>query len=308
MSKIKTFLYLLNNNRRGALYTILQKCNAIFTDSIYLRLLFFLRVGYKLNLKQPRTYNEKLQWLKLYNRRPEYKKMVDKYEVKEYIKSKIGNEYVIPTYGVWDNIETIDWDSLPERFVIKTTHGGGGCGVVICRDRSSFNRENAIKELRRSLTKDIYKELREWPYKDMKKRILAEKLLTERGLDSPRDYKVMCFNGKVKMIEYHEGRFSNHHTQGFYDREWKKMPINQKSYGEITNEVSEKPALLDEMIGLSEILAEGIPHVRIDWYMVQNHLFFGEITFFDASGFDEFIPEEYNKIIGNWITLPEKTI
>lgn len=308
MSKVRTFVDLLKNNREVFIFASLQKCNFFFCDSFYLRLLFRLKMGYSLDLDQPKTYNEKLQWLKLYNRRPEYKYMVDKCDVKQYVSKKIGSEYVIPTYGVWENLNLIDWDSLPKQFVIKTTHGGGGCGVVICKDKTSFDKENALKKLGYSLSKDIYKELREWPYKNMKKRIIAEKLLTEEGQDSPRDYKVMCFDGKVKMIEFHEGRFSDCHTQGFYDREWNKLPINQKSYGEITDDVSEKPVLLDEMIELSEVLAEGIPHVRIDWYIVQNHIYFGEITFFDASGFDDFIPEKYNMIIGDWITLPEKII
>ena len=306
MSKLGTAFSLLTKNRNIFVSTIVQKVGFLFSDEKYLQLLFKYRVGYPLNLKDPQTYNEKIQWLKLYNQRPEYQQMVDKYEVKKYIASKIGDEYVIPTYGVWDDINSIEWISLPEQYVIKTTNGGGGCGVVICKDRAAFDKAKAVKELRRSISKDIYKELREWPYKNMRKRIIAEMLLEEKGEVSPRDYKVMCFDGKAKLIEYHEGRFSGHHTQDFYDTDWNITSITQGSYGAFNTNPSPKPDLLEEMIRLSEILAKNIPHVRVDWYIVNNHLYFGELTFFDGSGLGPWDRYEDDLLMGSWITLPKK--
>lgn len=308
MSKIKTAIKLLSSNQSTFVATVIQKVGFLFWDSLYLRLLFKYRVGYSLDLENPKSFNEKLQWLKLYNHRPEYKMMVDKSEVKKYVTQKIGGEHVIPTYGVWDNIDQIAWDSLPNQFVVKTTHGGGGGGVVVCKDKSKLDIKNAKNVLKRSMKQDIYKSLREWPYKDMKKRVIAEKLLEEDGQDTPRDYKVLCFDGKVKLIEFHEGRYSNHHTQDFYDREWNLTQITQGSYGDFNTIPSPKPALLDEMIQLSEVLAENIPHVRVDWYIVENKLYFGELTFFDGSGLCPWDRYEDDVLMGSWITLPDKSV
>lgn len=275
-------------------------------DDVYLKLRFLFKMKKRLNLKNPKTYNEKIQWLKIFNHCPEYKKMVDKYEVKKYVSDKIGEKYVIPTYGIWNQLWQIDWDSLPNKFVIKTTHGGGGNGVVVCRDKNVFDVERAVNVLKSSLKQDIYKSLREWPYKDMQKRILAEQLLIEEGQQNPHDYKVLCFGGVVKLIEYHEGRFTDNHTQDFYDRDWNLTTITQSGYGKFNTIPSPKPDLLDEMIRLSEILSEGIPHVRVDWYIVNNYLYFGEMTFFDGSGFEPWDNIEDDIMLGDWISLPSK--
>lgn len=277
-------------------------------DETYLKILYQIRTHKKLNLDNPKRYNEKMQWLKLYNRKPEYTTIVDKYLVKDYVANIIGPRYIIPTIGVWNKPEEIEWEKLPSQFVLKTTDGGGAVGVIICKDKPTFDKTKAIKQLRKALKQNVYRELREWPYKNVKKRIIAEKYLKEEGEESLHDYKVMCFDGKAKLIEYHEGRFSKTHTQVFYDREWRKTKITQGSYGEPSGIVAPRPKLLDEMILLSESLAKGIPHIRVDWYIVDNHLYFGEMTFFDSSGFDEFIPDEYNDILGDWITLPTRII
>lgn len=303
MSKISTAIRLFITEQPRFWAEITKSLGFLFPDKLYLEILYRLKMGRKLNLEDPKSYNEKLQWLKLYNHVPEYKVMVDKYEVKEYVAKKIGNDFIIPTYGVWNEINQINWESLPNKFVIKTTHGGGGSGVVICKDKHKLDTQLAKDILKRSMKDDIYKSLREWPYKGMKKRIIAEKLLEEDGQDSPCDYKVMCFNGNVKLIEFHEGRFSELHTQDFYDRDWNLTGITQGSYGRYNTTPSPKPALLDEMIRLSEILAEDIPHVRVDWYLVNNHLFFGEMTFFDGSGFYPFDRFEDDILLGSWITL-----
>ena len=277
----------------------------LIPDKLYLSILYKIKFGHFINYKNPKTYNEKLQWLKLYNRKPEYKKMVDKYAVKEYVSNLIGKEYIIPTYYVWDDIKEIDWESLPDKFVIKTTNGGGSSGVIICKDKAKLNISETEKRLKHALKLNIYKSYREWPYKGMRKRVIAEQLLEEENQETPHDYKVMCFDGKVKLIEFHEGRFSEHHTQDFYDREWNLTEITQGSYGEYNTIASPRPELLDEMIRLSEMLADGIPHIRVDWYIVNNHLYFGELTFFDGSGLCPFDRYEDDLLLGSWIPIPE---
>ena len=257
------------------------------------------RTGRKLNLENPHDFNEKLQWLKLYDRNSLYTTLVDKYAVKEYVTKIIGKEYLIPTLGVWSNVDDIDFDKLPNQFVLKTTHGSGG-DVIICKDKSKFDKEKAANHLKKSMKKDVYSVLREWPYKNVPKRIIAEKYMEDESGEL-RDYKVLCFDGTPKMTEYHQGRFKSH-TQDFYDENWTLLPIYQGT--PLSGKTMEKPVFFDEMMFLSSKLSKDMPHVRVDWYYVQNQLYFGELTFFDASGFDEFEPKEYNRILGDWIKLP----
>ncbi len=292
-------------NPRSIGLSLLYKYGHGLTDALYLRILFYLKTGKRLNLKNPKTFNEKCQWLKLYNRKPEYTTMVDKYAVKNYVTDKIGEQYIIPTLGVWEKPESIDWNSLPKQFVIKTTNGGGSKGVVICVDKATFDVESATQNLRVALKRDIYKRFKEWPYKDVKPRIIAEKYLEDKDQLSLVDYKVLCFCGKAKLIELHNGRNTDHHTQDFYDRDWNKTSITQGGYGEFSDSVADRPAQLEEMLRLSEILAKDIPHVRVDWYIVDNHLYFGELTFFDGSGLEPWDRDEDDLLLGSWITLPE---
>ena len=216
---------------------------------------------------------------------------------------KIGEDHIIPTLGVWNKANYIDFDKLPNQFVLKTTNGGGG-DVVICKDKSRFDRGKVIKHLNQSLKKNIYNKLREWPYKNVIPRIIAEKFITD-GNDSLIDYKVLCFDGKPKFIEVHEGRFKAH-TQDFYDAKWNHLPITQGT--PLSGRIIEKPLCLDEMLILSRRLAKDMPHVRVDWYFASNKLLFSEMTFFDASGFDAFEPRDYEELMGSWITLPQKRV
>ena len=286
-------------------YNISRSIARLLPDKLYLSIKFHDRIGYWMDWKNPQTYNEKLQWLKLYNRRPEYTIMVDKVKVKEWVSKKIGEEYIIPTLGVWKKAEEVDFNSLPQKFVIKCNHNSG-TGMYICKDKSKMDEETVRGGLKKGLQENYILQNREWPYKNISRRILAEQYLEKPGKESLEDYKVMCFDGKARLIELHEGRFTDNHTQAFYDRDWNLTNISQVSYGKIVTKIVEPPKLLEEMICLSEVLAKDIPHVRVDWYIVNNHLFFGEMTFFDSSGFDEFIPNEYNIIIGSWIKLPQK--
>lgn len=286
---------------------IFDRCSVLLSDELYLSIKFRLKNGYKLNWKDPKTYNEKLQYLKLYNRRPEYTIMVDKVGVKEYVAKLIGKEYVIPNYQVWDAVEDITLDNLPNTFVMKTSHGGGGCGVYICKDKNQANIQEIRKYFKMAMKQDTYKYNKEWPYKNVTRRILVEKLLVEPGEPSPRDYKVMCFNGEPKLVEFHVGRFSDDHRQDFYDCDWNLTKITQGSYGKVSDHTEPRPKNLEEMLRLSAVLSQGITHCRVDWYDVDGKLYFGEITFFDGSGLEPWDRMEDDLMMGSWIPLPPKT-
>lgn len=302
MSKISTFFRLLHTPEK--MVRPLAKYELInwMPDDIYAKLVFKATFGCQLNLDNPKSFNEKLQWLKLYNRRPEYTMMVDKYRVREYIKQKIGEEYLIPLLGVWERVEDIDFNELPAQFVLKCNHDQGS--VVICKDKNQFD-ENAAKEkLKNKLVKNHYWPTREWPYKNIKPCVICEKYMEDEGKEELSDYKVLCFNGEPKLIEVHRGRFGGKHTQDFYDVKWKKTGFNQPDVP-MSDEIMEKPAFVELMLDLSRKLADGIPHVRVDWYYANEHLYFSELTFYDASGFDPFEGNQ-DEEIGSWLQLPEK--
>lgn len=272
-------------------------------DALYLKLLYYFVMGKRLDLKHPKTFNEKLQWLKLNNRRPEYTTMVDKYAVKEYVASKIGKEYVIPTLGVWEKPVQIEWDKLPDRFVLKTTHGGGNTGVVICKDKSTFNREQAIAKLNRSLQSDIYINLREWPYKKVTKRIIAEEYMEDDESKELRDYKFLCFNGQVKFLFIATDRQKREEPYfNFFDRDGNAMPFAQGH--PVNPNVPHLPKNFVLMKQLAEKLSKGEAHMRVDFYEVNNKVYFGEITFFHFGGMVPFTPPQWDEKIGDWLKLP----
>ena len=268
-------------------------------DEAYLKLKFRIQLGKKLNLKDPKTFNEKLQWLKLYDRRPEYTTMVDKVTAKEYVADKIGAQYIIPTLGVWDRFDDIDFDSLPDQFVLKCTHDSGG--LVICRDKNTLDRAAAKEKIEKSLARNFYLRAREWPYKNVKPRILAEAFLQEESGDL-RDYKFFCFNGEPKCALVCAQRYTGDGVRmSFYDPQWNQMSFHWR-YPPIETEV-ERPQELEKMLSFAKILSENIPFVRVDFYEVKGQVYFGELTFFPASGTAKFDSDE---IMGTWITLPEK--
>ena len=276
----------------------------LLSDKAYLKFGYRAKMGKKLDLQTPKTFNEKLQWLKLYDRKPEYTKMVDKFEAKKYVAEKIGEEYIIPTLGVWNSFDEIDFDKLPDQFVLKCTHDSGG--LVICRDKSKLNVEEARKKIEKSLKTNYYLHGREWPYKDVKPRIIAEKYMEDKSNASLTDYKFMCFGGRVYSTFTCTNRFSDdgiHVT--FFDKEWNVMPF-ERSYPADKNGVP-KPLNYKKMVELAEKLANGIPFVRVDFYEVREKIYFGELTFFPGSGMEAFQPEEWDYKFGEWITLPERT-
>ncbi len=272
-------------------------------DKTFLKCRYYAIFGRKLNLKNPQTYNEKLQWLKLYDRNPQYIQLVDKYDVKAYIENKIGEEYIIPTLGVWDNFDDIVFEKLPNQFVLKTTHDSGG--VVICNDKSNFNIEKAKEKIEKSLANNFFYTAREWPYKNVKGRIIAEAYLEADDGEDLNDYKIMCFNGKAKCSFVCSERFSNNGLKvTFFDREWNKMPF-ERHYPS-SDKLIEKPVNYEKMIELAEVLSENIPFVRVDFYEVKGQLYFGELTFYPGAGWEEFEPEEWDRKLGEWITLPKE--
>ena len=281
---------------------ILSHFGTWLPDSLYLKIMFRLKMGYKLNLKNPQTFNEKLQWLKLYNRKPEYTLMVDKSEAKTIAENILGKGSAIPTLGVWNKFEDIDFNSLPDRFVLKTTNGGGGCGVIICRDKSKLNLVSAAEQLKSSLKASIYRNLKEWPYKNVKPRILAEKFMVDESGEL-RDYKFYCFNGEPKVFLVASERFSRHRTYfDYFDMEGNHLPFTQ---GGMNNPVTPAlPSTFEEMKQVAKKLSHGLPHVRIDLDSVDEKVYFGEFTFFDSSGFEKFTPREWDNVFGNWLKLP----
>lgn len=282
---------------------LLVKYNFLFPDRIYLKLLYRLKLGRKLDLKNPKRFTEKLQWLKLYDRKPNYPKLVDKAEVKDYVAGIIGDEYIIPTLGVWNQPEDIEWDNLPERFILKTTHGGGGSGVVICNDKSQLDKKLTIDKLNRSMKQDIYATLREWPYKDIPHRVIAEQLLDKDSqYDDIPDYKFYCFNGIPKVVLIATNRFTDHNFN-YYDMEFNKLNITSSAGRNAATEFS-KPSRFEEMKEIASKLSRGFAHVRVDLYYSNNKIYFGELTFYDSSGFDNLSSDSVDLEWGSWIKLP----
>ena len=270
-------------------------------DNIYLKLRFRQYMRKKLNLKNPQSFNEKLQWLKLYDRNPFYTTLVDKYAVKKYVADLRGNTYIIPTFGVWDSFDEIDFDTLPNDFVLKCTHDSGG--VIICRNKSTFNRQEAKEKLSLSLKTNFFKYGREWPYKNVPRRIIAEKFM-QNNLDKDlKDYKFFCFNGKCKIFKIDFDRFTNHGAN-YYDARTKELlKFGEKVCMPNFEKSLEIPAQIDEMICLAEKLSRDISFLRVDFYVVNNRIYFGELTFYPASGFGEFIPNEWDEKLGDMIRL-----
>lgn len=274
------------------------------SDEAYVKKIYQASMGTPLDLDNPQTFNEKLQWLKLYDRRPEYTMMVDKYLVRKYIADKLGEEYLIPLLGVWDNPDDIDFDKLPNQFVLKCNHNSG-LGMCICKNKFKLNIEKVKKELKKGLKQDYYLRSREWPYKNVPRKIIAEKLMTEEDGSDLKDYKFMCFMGTVKCSFVCSERFSGkglHVT--FFDKEWNVMPF-ERHYPYVKEGIR-KPKKYEKMIELSEKLAKGIPFVRVDFYEINGKIYFGELTFYPGSGYEEFTPDSWDKKFGDWLTLPEK--
>lgn len=274
------------------------------SDEMFAKIVYKLKFGTRLDLKNPTTFTEKLQWLKLYDRNPRYTQWADKYAVREYIRNTIGQEYLVPLLGVWDKVEEINFDALPTQFVLKCNHDQGS--VKIIKNKSVCSIQKLINFYKKKLSLNHFWGTREWPYKNIKPKLIAEQYLVDESLTELRDYKVLCFNGSPKLIELHQGRFSKH-IQDFYDTEWNLTDITQKSasnHYQMSGKPVPKPKTLKKMMELSQVLATGVPHIRVDWYSVGDRLYFSELTLYDAGGFDAFSNEKLERLFGDLIELP----
>ena len=274
-------------------------------DEKYLKKMFKLKMGYELNLDNPKTYNEKLQWLKLNYKNPDTIKMVDKFLSKQFVADRIGEEYVVPLYGVWDRFDDIDFDVLPHQFVLKTTHDCGG--VVVCKNKNCFNKKKAKRFLLKHLKREYFYHCREWQYKFVKPRIIAEKYMkdskdqAEEGLT---DYKFFCFNGdpKAMFIATDRAKADAETKFDFFDMEFNHLPFTNGHPN--SDKPIGKPEQFDLMIELSRKLSKDLPHVRVDFYESDGKIYFGELTFFHWGGFVPFEPKEWDDKFGEWIELP----
>ena len=284
---------------------LLEYASPLFPDDErYLKILYRLKVGESLDLENPRSYTAQIQWLKLNYRKPSLNQYVDKYEVKKIVADTIGAQYVIPTLGIWDRIEDIDFDALPDKFVLKGTHDSKS--TVICRDKRRFDRESALKKLRNSLCRNNYPPMREWAYKDVRPRIIAEKLMEDPAHpEGLVDYKFFCFDGKVRASYLATGREQGKVCFDFFDRDFNHLPAFNEHHPHASVPLP-KPENYEEMVRIAETLSQGFPHVRMDLYSIGNdRTYFGEYTFYHAGGMSEFIPREWDYTFGSWFRRPE---
>ena len=270
-------------------------------DRTFIRWEFFFALGKFPNLDEPQTFNEKLQWLKLNDIHPEYQSMVDKFEAKEYVRKIIGEQYVIPTYGLWYSFDEIPFNNLPSKFVLKTTHDSGG--IVICTDKSKFDREKAKNKIEKSLTRNFFYEHREYPYKYIKPRIIAEKYMEDESGWQLKDYKIFCFNGNPKFIEVDYDRYLNHKLN-VYDLNWNLIDFYMTSPND-KNVIINRPEMLDRMLDFAHKLSEGKTFVRVDFYSINSSIYFGELTFHPGAGLIDFHPKKFDKILGDMLILPK---
>ena len=279
---------------------IIENISYFIPDKLYLRIMYKLYTRHCLDLKNPIDYTEKLQWLKLYNRCPEYTMMVDKIRVKEYVAKIIGQEHIIPTLGVWEKPEDIDFDKLPDKFVLKCNHNSGS-GMCICKDKNKLNLSEVKKKLKKGLAQNYYLHAREWPYRNVHRQILAEKFMENGGEADLVDYKFFCFDGEP-YIMYVSCDNSDHSTTDFFDMNYNLLPIRMKDPNS-NNPSPKKVEEFDEMRNYARKLSKGIPHVRVDFYVINHHVYFGELTFFHNAGFSLVHPDEWNRKLGDMIDL-----
>ena len=285
--------------------TVFKKIMHLLPDKWHIQCQYFYHFHKFANLKNPKSFNEKLQWLKLYDRKPLYTMLVDKYAVKKWVADKIGQEYVIPTLGVWDKAEAIDFDRLPNKFVLKCNHSGGG-NVFICKEKREFDIVNTVKGLAYQLKHSNYWYGREWPYKDISPKIIAEEYLEDPKTHTLHDYKFYCFNGKVSCVMVCLDRNLGDTKFYFFDSQWNLLRFNKRGQAAPKDFTIEKPKDLDSMFKLAESLSEEIPFVRVDLYNCDGKIYFGELTLYPSSGFDENILPEANLLWGQALMLPEK--
>lgn len=281
---------------------MIKKCPHLMSDKFYLSVLWKMVMGYELDWNHPKTFNEKLQWLKLHDRNPLYTTLVDKYRVKQWVAERIGEQYVIPTLAVYNSVDEINLNELPDKFVLKCNHDSGS--VVICKDKADFDLDAAKQKLGAALKKNFYWEAREWPYKNVKRCVFAEQYMAD-SFESEvlTDYKFFTFEGNPKVIQVDYDRFK-WHKRNLYDTAWKYIEAGIQ-YPSDPDHVIDKPRALDEMLGLCQEIGKKFKQIRIDLYLVDNKVYFGELTFFHGGGFEHFRPEEFGLQMGEYVQLSE---
>ncbi|MBO5621024.1 MAG: glycosyl transferase [Butyrivibrio sp.] len=273
------------------------------SDVECVKAIYYAATGNHVDLERPTKFNEKLQWLKVYDRNPLYQTLTDKLAVKEYVKKIIGEKYIVPTIGIWDTFEDIDFTKLPNQFVLKCTHDSGS--AVVVNDKQNIDLEELSKRFSKALSIDYYYVGREHGYKNIPRKIIAEPKLNGDSVKDIKDYKVFTFDGDPRIVQVDYDRFHSH-TRIMYDaKDWKSLGFSTM-YPYDASKIEEKPAKLEEMLELSRILSKGIPHVRVDFYIVGDRVYFGEMTFHHGGGCEKFSDENWNDTMGEWIRLPKK--
>ncbi len=279
--------------------TVKERYRRLYDDETFIYHKFVQRVGCAPDLENPKTFNEKLQFLKLHDRKPIYSQMVDKLEAKKYVSKIIGEEYVIPTIGSWKSVDDIDIESLPNEFVIKCNHDSGS--VFVCKDKSSFDWETLKEKYERGLGINYYWQSREWPYKNVVPRIFAEQFVSDSANDVLPVYKFFCFSGKPVLLQAIQNDKTKDECIDYYDISWNKLDIKQ-NFPNCKYEMK-RPNTLDEMVRLASLLSGNIPFVRVDFFEVDGHVYFSEFTFFSDSGFERFHPDEWDSKLGELINI-----
>lgn len=300
MNIIKRKINTVLKNPKSVLQKALYLSSPIFNDNIYLKLLFPLKTSYRLNLNNPKTYNEKLQWLKINYRQPIMTRIVDKYEVKEFARNIIGREHIIETYGVWNSFEEIDFDKLPKQFVLKTTHDQGG--VIVVKNKEDLNKKAVRKKIEKHLNFKHYYLTREWCYKDVKPRIMAEALLANDIVGDLYDYKFLCFHGELKVMYIAHGRNTGDCRFDFFDMDFNKVNVESLIYPK-SEILFNQPQNWELMKELASKLSKGWPHVRVDFYSVNGKVYLGELTFYTHGGMFPFNSQHWDRTFGDWIDL-----
>ena len=300
LSKIKTAFSLIKTPGKLLLPAGQNGLLNYIPDKMYLKAVFKAETGYPLNLEHPCTYNEKLQWIKIYDRKPEYTTYADKYKVREYIAKVIGDQYLIPLIGMYKKAEDIPWKDLPVRFVLKCNHASGT--NIICKDKGDLDISSTEKQLNAWLRRNAFWGAREWCYKDIEPCIICEEFIETQDGNTPDDYKFMCFNGIPRLIQVHHDRYGNH-TLDYYTPEWKKADLQRIDANKSDIEIN-KPDGLDEMLSIAEELSKDMYYSRIDLYNVNSKIYFGEITLYPTGGLSTFTRYEDDLKLGTYIKLP----
>lgn len=305
MKLINKVMSYIKNPAKIIYYLGLKGRMKFIPDWLYLKIIYRANFGKKLNLRHPKTFNEKIQWLKLYDRKPEYIRMVDKYKVRKYIKRTIGKQYLIPLFGVFNRFDEIDFNKLPNQFVLKCTHDSGS--IILCKDKSEFDIKAAKKKLNKCLKRNYYYVGREWPYKYVKPRIICEKYMEDGVNVVPEDYKVYCFHGEPKYIFVLHNRFEKDIRKSgtVYTADWEIEPCVLDDHYIMNTTKQEKPKCFNELLELSRLLCKGFPQVRIDFYIINGKCYFGEITISTSNGLTHITPESYDELLGSFVKLPK---